>query len=301
MREWQCSEDGIVYVGDPSLGERQDVADVFSHRELIVAAPNLLHACKLTLLILERVIEKAEGKKMSTSFTHEQSLYLRDLVLELNQENEDLGLAVERAWGILHQIPELNIDDERPWVKDLPDGSTLHQVDEYISEAYHVLSGAKAEKRELESRQGGVALDEDSLNARMKPDLPDDQFEEIRLNIGWKRLISSGNLEEFLKPVAFRGRQLSELTTYEGSDDSRGCTETLYEVDDGRLIVHISDWSNWQGESSYYNVEEVEESDLRPGGEFEQLGFESNLSDALSLDEALIRSEQGAIDRYRNQ
>jgi len=299
MNEWRCSKDGTVYVGDPSLGERRDVADVFLYRDLIVAAPDLLYACKSMLLILRDVIKKAEGNKMSERLDGEQPfdwrdlIDWRDLVLELYQENERLSLVVERAWEILHLIPELNTDDDRPWMRDVPDYMTLHRVNESISKAYRVLSKAKSERCELKFVQESMDLDENLRNARVKPTAPKCRL--IRLNIGWDRLRSSGEMEKYLKPVMFRGEELGRITTLERDNGSRGYTETLYRAEDGRLIIYSSNWSRWQDEFSYYSIEQVQEDDLRLGGEFEKLGFECGFANFLSLDDALNSDEDSEV------
>jgi hypothetical protein len=92
--------------------------------------------------------------------------------------------------------------------------------------------------------------------------------------------------------VEFVGEELANFTEYGlGRDgnatDTRGVTETLYKTEDGRLVVHVEDWSRWQGEPTTESLIEVEEIDLHAGGRFEQLGFEAGYQDALSLDEAL--------------
>jgi len=94
------------------------------------------------------------------------------------------------------------------------------------------------------------------------------------------------------REVVFEGEKLGELATPGlGRDnrptDTRGIVETLYRSRDGQLLVHIKDWSHWQGEPTSYSLIKVSETDLEPAGRFEALGYESELGRPLTLDEAL--------------
>jgi hypothetical protein len=115
-------------------------------------------------------------------------------------------------------------------------------------------------------------------------------MDKIRLTIGTRRTLQSGQPDDNLRPVEFVGEELGSFTAYHGDNDTRGVTETLYETEDGRLVVHSADWTKWQGETSSYSIQEVEEEDLGPGGRFERLGFEAGYQDALSLDDALLKA-----------
>ena len=72
-------------------------------------------------------------------------------------------------------------------------------------------------------------------------------------------------------------------------DQNRGVDEVLYRTGDGRLVVHKTSWSHWQGEGTDYSLEEVQESDLQIGGGYEALGIECGYGRSLTLDEALAR------------
>ena len=92
--------------------------------------------------------------------------------------------------------------------------------------------------------------------------------------------------------VEFIGEKLATRTefgtTHKGAiTDTRGVTETLYKTEDGRLIVHVEDWSWWQSEPTTYTLYEATEADLQPGGRWELLGAEAGLGRPLTLDEAL--------------
>jgi len=120
-------------------------------------------------------------------------------------------------------------------------------------------------------------------------------MESITLQIGSIIGGSSGQVNDNRRTVKFEGEQLASVTQYgynertAGITDTRGVTETLYKTSDDRLIVHVDDWSRWQGEPNTEQIHEIEEADLRAGGRFEQLGFESGYQDALTLDQALDR------------
>jgi len=100
-----------------------------------------------------------------------------------------------------------------------------------------------------------------------------------------------GITQDNTKMVEFEGEELGSNVEfgYEGGNltNSRGVKETLYRAKDGRLLVHIKDWSHWQGEPTRYFLREVSEGDLGPRGDFAFLGAKSGYSRPLSLDEAL--------------
>ena len=103
---------------------------------------------------------------------------------------------------------------------------------------------------------------------------------------------SSGIVQDNRRPVEFEGEEIAQRTEYGlGRDgattDTRGVTETLYRTADGRLVVHVEDWSHWQGEPTTESLIQVEQADLEPGGRFEALGWEAGLGRPLTLDEAL--------------
>jgi len=103
---------------------------------------------------------------------------------------------------------------------------------------------------------------------------------------------NSGQVNDDRRVVEFDGEELAERTEYGagragGITDTRGITETLYRAADGRLIVHVRDWSHWQGEPTVETLHEVNEADLGPTGRFSQIGYEAGFGRPLTLDEAL--------------
>jgi hypothetical protein len=102
----------------------------------------------------------------------------------------------------------------------------------------------------------------------------------------------NGIVQDNTRPVEFEGEKLAKVNDYgtkDGGapDDTRGITETLYKTANGRLVVHVVDWSRWQGEPNTYDLQEVTEADLGPDGRFEALGREAGFGRPLTLDEAL--------------
>lgn len=108
----------------------------------------------------------------------------------------------------------------------------------------------------------------------------------ITLKIGIQQVLCTGQLQDDIQKVTFEGEKLNSITNYYGSD-TRGVDQILYRADDGRLVVHTCDWSNWQGETTTYTLEQVTEEDLGPNGPYGQLGQGTELSRPLTLDEAL--------------
>ncbi len=115
----------------------------------------------------------------------------------------------------------------------------------------------------------------------------------IKVLIGRTESTSSGHTQDLTREVEFEGEELARRTEYGFDDrrgmitDTRGATETLYKTDDGRLIVHVEDWSRWQGEGTTHTLHEISEADLQANGRFEMLGVEAGYGRPLTLDEAL--------------
>ena len=120
-----------------------------------------------------------------------------------------------------------------------------------------------------------------------------DEMVNIRVMAGSIETAHNGFRQDNRRVVEFTGQELGSLTScdYDAGKgcltDTRGATETLYKAQDGRLIVHVDDWSRWQGEPSTESVHVVKESELEAGGQHEQLGRECGFGQPLSLDEAL--------------
>ena len=117
-------------------------------------------------------------------------------------------------------------------------------------------------------------------------------MDTITLKIGTIVSGSSGQTNDNRREVQFTGEELASRTEYGlgrqgGITDTRGVTETLYRAEDGRLLVHVDDWSRWQGEPNTYSLHPVTEADLQPTGRFAALGAEAGYGRPLTLDEAL--------------
>jgi hypothetical protein len=122
-------------------------------------------------------------------------------------------------------------------------------------------------------------------------------METITLHVGSIVTGNSGQTNDDRREVQFTGEELASRTEYGmgnrgGITDTRGVTETLYRAEDGRLIVHVKDWSRWQSEPTVYSLHEVTEADLQPGGRFELLGVEAGYGRPLTLDEVLKKRER---------
>ena len=105
-------------------------------------------------------------------------------------------------------------------------------------------------------------------------------------------LTGNGISQDSRREVRFEAEELGSRTEYEQDQDgqltdTRGVTETLYRAADGRLVVHVKDWSKWQGEPNTEYLIGASEADLQPGGRFEDLGNACGFGRPLTLDEAL--------------
>ena len=117
-------------------------------------------------------------------------------------------------------------------------------------------------------------------------------METITLTIGTVVALDSGQVQDDRREVRFIGEKLAE-TRHFGRDrngnltDTRGEDHVLYRAEDGRYVVHETEWSRWRGEPTTERLIEVSEEDLKPGGAFDLLGAEAGFGRPLTLDEAL--------------
>lgn len=118
-------------------------------------------------------------------------------------------------------------------------------------------------------------------------------MDTITVLVGTLESLNNGQTQDGRREVSFEGEKLGSVRSY-GYDtkrgnltDTRGTDETLYRAADGRLVVHVKEWSRWQGEPTIEHVHQVAEKDLQPGGRFEALGSECGYGRPLTLDEAL--------------
>ena len=116
-------------------------------------------------------------------------------------------------------------------------------------------------------------------------------MKKITVDVGSYNVMSGGHIQDNLTPVEFTGENVFSVTDYHDTD-TRGCTETLYRLEDGRLFVYVAEWSHWQGEPNVYTLHEVEKADLEHGGMFERLGQKAGFGRPLTVDEAKIPIER---------
>jgi hypothetical protein len=117
-------------------------------------------------------------------------------------------------------------------------------------------------------------------------------METVRVEVGTVVSGNSGQTNDNRREVEFEGEELAQRTEYGegrggGITDTRGVCQTLYKTAEGRLVVHVKDWSHWQGEPTTLTLHEVSEADLQPGGRFEDLGAQAGFGRPLTLDEGL--------------
>lgn len=119
---------------------------------------------------------------------------------------------------------------------------------------------------------------------------------KIKVWVGSLIIGNGGAVEDTRMPVEFEGEEVAHLGSFGdhrgGISDTRGRNETLYTTDDGKLIAHVEQWSHWQGEPNIERLQEIKQTDLEPGGEFEQLGVKAKMSRSMTVDEALGRGQK---------
>ena len=132
-------------------------------------------------------------------------------------------------------------------------------------------------------------------------------METIKLTVVSVQTSSSGTMiRDTTREVEFEGEQLAEYTE-PGTDedgnptDTRGHIERLYRAADGRLIVHVTDWSHWEGEPDISRLHEVTEADLSGRGRFTNLGREAGYGRPLTLDEALTPLDRLEYDEPEHE
>lgn len=111
-------------------------------------------------------------------------------------------------------------------------------------------------------------------------------MEKITIKIG-SGVAVDGCYQETTNEVTFEAVCLGERRHLH--DRNRGIKQTLYRTKDGRLVVYEEEWSQWQGEPDAWQLFEIKEHKLQPGGMYEALGLAVGLCRNLTLDEALAR------------
>ena len=107
----------------------------------------------------------------------------------------------------------------------------------------------------------------------------------IEVYVGEVVALRNGTQQDTRRKVVFEGEKLGERTEYR--TDTRGTTETPYRTSKGDLVVHIENWSKWQGEPNTETLVKATEDDLQPGGRFYSLALACGLSRPMTLEEAL--------------
>jgi hypothetical protein len=108
-------------------------------------------------------------------------------------------------------------------------------------------------------------------------------METVTIYVGSVLVGSAGGVNDTRQKVQFEGEQLGERLASSigrsvcGKSDTRGTSETLYRTADGRLLVHIYEWSQHPGDLSVESLHEVSAADLQPGGQYELLGADCGL------------------------
>ena len=92
-----------------------------------------------------------------------------------------------------------------------------------------------------------------------------------KLCIGSTREIC-GRQRDLTRVEEFEGEKVATHTMHRDAEGTRGVTETLYHLTDGRLIVYVENWSKRPEEGTVYSMLEVRGADLQKGGRFEELG-----------------------------
>jgi hypothetical protein len=92
-----------------------------------------------------------------------------------------------------------------------------------------------------------------------------------KLQIGSIRTIG-GRKHNLTRTVQFEGEEVATRTAYINQERTRWVTETLYYATDGRLIVHVENWSQQEEQGTIYSVLEITGVELQKGGRFEELG-----------------------------
>ena len=115
-------------------------------------------------------------------------------------------------------------------------------------------------------------------------------MDKVKVYVGRYARARNGQVIDDTKGVEFEAEKLALLRRPD-LDGTRGTDYTLYRTASDRLVVHIYQWSKWQGEPDEYILREVSESDLGPDGEFWLIGEEAGMGRPLTLDEALEECE----------
>lgn len=83
------------------------------------------------------------------------------------------------------------------------------------------------------------------------------------------------------KKVKFEGEELARYR----QGDNRGTDKFLYRAKDGRLLLYVHDFNNWQGKTNTKTLDEVTEDEVIEN--HPQLAQRSGIKETWELDEVL--------------
>ena len=111
--------------------------------------------------------------------------------------------------------------------------------------------------------------------------------------IGSSTHSSGGHVHQRLRDVEFRAELLGSYSEPElcSGSPNRGTVYTLYCTAAEALVVHVTCWTHWQGETETFRLYSVTISDLQIGGEFEDLGNACGYGRPLTLAEAIEQED----------
>ena len=88
------------------------------------------------------------------------------------------------------------------------------------------------------------------------------------------------------REVEFNGRMMGKPLVQKTDDNTQGVTETEYEVENQRRVIHTSQWIDQPGNVQFYMMRERGEPDFLPPSDLP----EPELGRSLELDEAIALS-----------
>ena len=102
-----------------------------------------------------------------------------------------------------------------------------------------------------------------------------------------ERWTDNAGEHERVRDVVFRGDLLWSEVFYDDERGSRGHREELYIDEKGRYLIWRKEWSMWIGEPTTMSIEEIPKEALKLGGQYEYLGRQIGLQEAVPLDDYL--------------
>lgn len=99
--------------------------------------------------------------------------------------------------------------------------------------------------------------------------------------------VKVGQVVDTTKEVWFEAEEIGQ---HVDANEHGGDITTLYRTEEGRLIAHVKTWTSKESDPVIYDLIEVADEELRPGGEFEELGEACGYGRPLGLDQGLTLS-----------